>query len=134
MRQVLWPKYLLGGFFSRGGGGIAGDVEEGRAGVMRGMLGRWPDADDVLRGGMSEGLRDWDLWYVDFTFTQNIQRACANVHVIRGPLLFSLLLAFLLSRGARDEQKSAVFSGVFAITWIGKAAVTTQIRLLGGHV
>ncbi|KAF2673588.1 Yip1-domain-containing protein [Microthyrium microscopicum] len=114
MRQVLWPKYLLGGILVRGGGGIAGDAEEGRAtGGVRGAFGRWPDADDVLRGGMSEGLRDWDLW---------------------GPLLFSLLLAFLLSRGARDDQKAAVFSGVFAMTWIGKAVVTTQIRLLGGHV
>ena len=26
-----------------------------------GLVGRWPDADVVLQGGMSEGLRDWDL-------------------------------------------------------------------------
>jgi hypothetical protein len=26
-------------------------------------VGRWPDADVVLQGGMSEGLRNWDLWY-----------------------------------------------------------------------
>jgi hypothetical protein len=31
---------------------------------LRGLVGRWPDADVVLQGGMSEGLRDWDLWYV----------------------------------------------------------------------
>ena len=31
---------------------------------LRGIVGRWPDADAVLQGGMSEGLRDWDLWYV----------------------------------------------------------------------
>jgi len=68
MRQVLWPKYLLGGMLGRGGGiggaergegnSLAGGVES-----LRGIVGRWPDADAVLQGGMSEGLRDWDLWY-----------------------------------------------------------------------
>ena len=65
MRQVLWPKYLLGGMLLRGGGGIAGEQERGEAGLggqMRGLLGRWPDADTVLQANMSEGLRDWDLW------------------------------------------------------------------------
>lgn len=65
MRQVLWPKYLLGGFLQRGGG--LGGAERGEgdslAGGLRGIAGRWPDADVVLQGGMSEGLRDWDLWY-----------------------------------------------------------------------
>lgn len=65
MRQVLWPKYLLGGFLQRGGG--LGGAERGEgdslAGGFRGIAGRWPDADVVLQGGMSEGLRDWDLWY-----------------------------------------------------------------------
>ncbi|KMU75179.1 LOW QUALITY PROTEIN: Yip1 domain containing protein [Coccidioides immitis RMSCC 3703] len=68
MKQVLWPKYLLGGMLQRGGGGIAGTAERGEstgfgnglAGVS-GLVGRWPDADAVLQGGMSEGLRDWDL-------------------------------------------------------------------------
>lgn len=71
MRQVLWPKYLLGGMLQRGGGGIAGSAEQGEAtgfgngfSGIRGMVGRWPDADVVLQGGMSEGLRNWDLWYV----------------------------------------------------------------------
>lgn len=70
MRQVLWPKYLLGGFLQRRGGGI-GAAERGEAsgfgsggGRWRDLIGRWPDADVVLQGGMSEGLRDWDLWYV----------------------------------------------------------------------
>ena len=72
MRQVLWPKFLLGGVLVRRGGGLAGDEEErgesGRdrfAGFGSGAnqwLGRWPDADDVLQGSLSEGLRDWDLW------------------------------------------------------------------------
>lgn len=71
MRQVLWPKYLLGGMLQRGGGGIAGSAEQGEAmgfgngfSGLRGMVGRWPDADVVLQGGMSEGLRNWDLWSV----------------------------------------------------------------------
>ena len=64
MRQVLWPKYLLGGILQRGGG--IGGAERGEgdslAGGFRGIAGRWPDAEVVLQGGMSEGLRDWDLW------------------------------------------------------------------------
>lgn len=67
MRQVLWPKYLLGGMLQRGGGIGAAERGEGGgsgAGGLRGLVGRWPDADVVLQGGMSEGLRDWDLWYV----------------------------------------------------------------------
>jgi protein YIPF6 len=65
LRLVLWPKYLLGGLLLRRGGGIAGDAEAGVAGGG-GVLGRWPDADTVLQANMSEGLRDWDLWYVDW--------------------------------------------------------------------
>ena len=64
MKQVLWPKYLLGGMLQRGGG--IGGAERGEAGGfgggIRDFVGRWPDADVVLQGGMSEGLRDWDLW------------------------------------------------------------------------
>lgn len=66
VHQVLYPKYLLGGIMQRGGGGI-GDAERGEATgfgrSIRGLVGRWPDAEVVLQGGMSEGLRDWDLWY-----------------------------------------------------------------------
>ena len=64
MRQVLWPKYLLGGILQSGGGIGAAERGEGNnfAGGLRGIAGRWPDADVVLQGGMSEGLRDWDLW------------------------------------------------------------------------
>lgn len=69
MYQVLYPKYLLGGMLIRGGGGIAGEAERGEhtgisAGAVRDILGRWPDADTVLQANMSEGMRDWDLWYV----------------------------------------------------------------------
>ncbi|EKV09625.1 hypothetical protein PDIG_29440 [Penicillium digitatum PHI26] len=65
MRQVLWPKYLLGGMMQRGGSGTADSEQGGVSGFggnIRGLVGRWPDADVVLQGGMSEGLRDWDLW------------------------------------------------------------------------
>ncbi|KAJ5133382.1 hypothetical protein N7448_001589 [Penicillium atrosanguineum] len=115
MRQVLYPKYLLGGILQRGGGGIS-DAERGEATGfgrnLRGFVGRWPDADVVLQGGMSEGLRDWDLW---------------------GPLIFCLVLSLFLSM-AHGDQSSLVFSGVFCIVWIGEAAVTLQIKLLGGKI
>ncbi|KAK3691176.1 hypothetical protein LTR37_018831 [Vermiconidia calcicola] len=122
MKQVLYPKYLFGGVMN-GGAGIAGDQDgeneglvggaAGTLGHIRSVVGRWPDADAVLQGGMSEGLRDWDLW---------------------GPLLFCLLLSFLLSWNARDDQRSLVFSGVFAMIWIAEAVVTLQIKLLGGNI
>jgi len=66
MKQVLWPKYLLGGMLRRGGGIAAAErgEMEGFGRGLRGMVGRWPDADGILQGGMSEGLRDWDLWFV----------------------------------------------------------------------
>jgi hypothetical protein len=83
MKLVLWPKYLLGGMLMRDGGGI-GAEERGEAAQslmggegnvtdrLRGIVGRWPDADVVLQGGMSEGLRDWDLWYED-SFVERTQ-------------------------------------------------------------
>lgn len=67
MRQVLWPKYLLGGIMTRGGSGLGDEESAGSSGFgrnLRGIVGRWPDADVVLQGGMTEGLRDWDLWFV----------------------------------------------------------------------
>ncbi|KAK1148619.1 hypothetical protein N8T08_008504 [Aspergillus melleus] len=116
LRQVLWPKYLMGGMLQRGGGGI-GAAERGEAtgfgGGLRNIAGRWPDADMVLQGGMSEGLRDWDLW---------------------GPLIFCLLLSMFLAVRASDDQSDLVFSGVFSIVWIGEAVVTLQIKLLGGNI
>lgn len=98
------------------GGGI-GAAERGEAeslsGGIRNLAGRWPDADVILQGGMSEGLRDWDLW---------------------GPLIFCLLLSLFLSWRAQDKQKDLVFSGVFTMVWIGEAVVTLQIKLLGGNM
>ncbi|KAI1961931.1 hypothetical protein LOZ58_003008 [Ophidiomyces ophidiicola] len=92
MRQVLWPKYLLGGMLNRGGGGIGGAAERGEAtgfgnglvGGVRGLVGRWPDADVVLQGGMSEGLRDWDLWFVKSSGAINILLVIEYVYVHGG--------------------------------------------------
>ena len=48
-------------------GGLGG-LERGEGGSLvgglRGIAGRIPDADALLQGGMSEELRNWDLWYV----------------------------------------------------------------------
>lgn len=56
------------------------------------------------------------------------------MRLLRGPLLFCLLLSFLLSINAREDQRSLVFSGVFATIWLGEAIVTLQIKLLGGNM
>lgn len=121
MREVLYPKYLFGGsmlenttsfrsaYENLRGVGINGAREE-----LMGLAGRAVDPEALLsQNHMSEGLRDWDLW---------------------GPLIFCLLLSLLLSFNARPDQKSAVFSGVFALVWIGEAVVTLQIKLLGGNM
>lgn len=131
IRQVLWPKYLLGGILQRGNG--MGRIESGELGgvaeAMRGIAGRWPDADVVLQGGMSEGLRDWDLWQVHMN-------SCSygGLTLPRGPLIFSLLLSLLLSMTASTNQRTSVFSGIFALVWVGEAVVTMQIKLLGGNM
>lgn len=100
---------LRGAYESIRGAGLSGAREE-----LVGLAGRAMDADHLLaQGNMSEGVRDWDLW---------------------GPLVFCLLLSLLLSFNAMKEQKSLVFSGVFALVWIGEAVVTVQIKLLGGNM
>lgn len=120
MREVLYPKYLFGGSMIDSHGlrgaysqfrenGIQGAREE-----LRGMIGRVTDVEGLTQGNaMSEGLRDWDLW---------------------GPLVFCLGLSLLLSFRARGDQMSKVFSGVFAMVWLGEAVVTVQIKLLGGNM
>lgn len=120
LREVLYPRYLLGGtmFDSEGGlrgaysnirgAGISGTREE-----LTGLASRMVDAEALLQSNMTPGLRDWDLW---------------------GPLIFCLLLSLLLSFTARGDQRDAVFSGVFAMIWLGEAVVTLQIKLLGGNM
>jgi hypothetical protein len=100
---------IRGAYESIRGAGLSGAREE-----LVGFAGRAMDADVLLaQGNMSEGLRDWDLW---------------------GPLVFCLLLSLLLSFNALEDQKGLVFSGVFAMVWIGEAVVTMQIKLLGGNM
>ncbi|EQK97828.1 hypothetical protein G6O67_000338 [Ophiocordyceps sinensis] len=122
LREVLYPRYLLGGtmFDSEGGlrgaysnirsAGISGTREE-----LTGLASRVMDAEALLQSNKSPGLRDWDLW---------------------GPLIFCLLLSLLLSftNKAPPDQRDAVFSGVFAMIWLGEAVVTLQIKLLGGNI
>jgi len=80
---------------------------------VRNLAGRAIDADNLLsQSNMSPGLRDWDLW---------------------GPLVFCLMLSMLLSFRA-EKDPSAVFSGIFAMIWLGEAVVTVQIKLLGGNI
>ncbi|KAJ9636018.1 hypothetical protein H2204_005515 [Knufia peltigerae] len=112
MKQVLWPKYLLGGILQRQGSGMGDAESQGFGRDLRGLVGRWPDADGILQGGMSDGLRDWDLW---------------------GPLIFCLLLSVFLSMH-KEGQSDLIFSGVFSLVWIGEAVVTLQIKLLGGNI
>jgi hypothetical protein len=121
MREVLYPKYLFGGSMIAEAGSVRGAYtnlrEAGLQGAREelvGFAGRALDADHLLAsGGMSEGLRDWDLW---------------------GPLLFCLLLSMLLSIRAKEDQANLVFSGVFAMVWLGEVLVTLQIKLLGGNM
>ncbi|KAK0750984.1 hypothetical protein B0T18DRAFT_361132 [Schizothecium vesticola] len=103
MREVLYPRYLLGG-------------DMGSTTSFSELAGRFGNVDvDALLGQnhMTPGLRDWDLW---------------------GPLLFCLALSALLSVRSREEQRGVVFSGVFAMVWVGEAVVTMQIKLLGGNI
>ncbi|KAJ8064207.1 hypothetical protein OCU04_006556 [Sclerotinia nivalis] len=120
MREVLYPKYLFGGSMidSHGLRGAYSQFREsgmqGAREELRGMIGRVTDVEGLTQGNaMSEGLRDWDLW---------------------GPLVFCLGLSLLLSFRARGDQMSKVFSGVFAMVWLGEAVVTVQIKLLGGNI
>lgn len=121
MREVLWPRYLFGGTMFESGEGLRGAYANLRgAGLsgardeLAGLAGRVMDPEALLnQNNMSPGLRDWDMW---------------------GPLIFCLLLSLLLSFSAKDDQKDVVFSGVFAMVWIGEAVVTLQIKLLGGNI
>ncbi|KAI1499342.1 Yip1 domain-containing protein [Biscogniauxia marginata] len=126
MREVLWPRYLLGGSMLfenprgayanlvRGGGGGGAGLAAAAREELQSLAGRVMDPEALLsQNNMSPGLRDWDMW---------------------GPLIFCLLLSLLLSFRAKGDQRDVVFSGVFAIVWIGEAVVTLQIKLLGGNV
>ncbi|KAK3897308.1 hypothetical protein C8A05DRAFT_19904 [Staphylotrichum tortipilum] len=118
LRDVLYPRHLFSAwgvapaYSGLRSGGLAGAREE-----LVGLAGRVMDAESLLGSGGSReeggGLRDWDLW---------------------GPLVFCLLLSSLLCLKSREKQREVVFSGVFAMVWVGMAVVTVQIRLLGGNI
>ncbi|PHH68653.1 hypothetical protein CDD83_6019 [Cordyceps sp. RAO-2017] len=120
LREVLYPSYLLDGTIFEPTGGLRGTYSNLRgAGIagtreeLTGLASRVVDTEALLQCNISHSLRDWDLW---------------------GPLIFCLLLSLLLSFTARPHQKDAVFSGVFALVWLGEAVVTLQIKLLGGNI
>lgn len=118
LREVLYPRHLLasllGGDADGGLGGAYARLREGGLAGARDAAGRVLDPEALVSGeNAARGLREWDLW---------------------GPLVFCLLLSLLLSFNAREMQKEAVFSGVFAIVWIGETVVTLQIKLLGGNM
>ncbi|KAI2467116.1 Yip1-domain-containing protein [Annulohypoxylon bovei var. microspora] len=121
MREVLYPRYLFGGTMFESADGLRGAYANLRGAGISGardelssLAGRVMDPESLLnQNNMSPGLRNWDMW---------------------GPLIFCLLLALFLSLRGKDEQKDIVFSGVFAIVWIGEAVVTLQIKLLGGNI
>jgi protein YIPF6 len=120
MREVLYPKYIFGGSMIDNTTSLRGAYESirtagftGARDEVRNLAGRAIDADNLLsQSNMSPGLRDWDLW---------------------GPLVFCLMLSMLLSFRA-EKDPSAVFSGIFAMIWLGEAVVTVQIKLLGGNM
>lgn len=123
MRQVLWPKYLLGGLLQRGGG--IGGAERGEgdslAGGMnvagvRDLIGRWPDAETVLQGGMSEGLRDWDLWY-ELAVVMRWQTRCADT-LSTGALCCSVSYSASSSRSTR-KTTSAAWCSLVCSPWSG---------------
>jgi protein YIPF6 len=121
LREVLYPRYLLGGTMFESADGLRGAYANLRGAGLAGardeltsLAGRVMDPEALLsQNNMSPGLRDWDMW---------------------GPLIFCLLLSLLLSFNAGAEQQEIVFSGVFAMIWIGEAVVTLQIKLLGGNM
>ncbi|KAF3007119.1 hypothetical protein G7054_g11549 [Neopestalotiopsis clavispora] len=121
MREVLYPKYLFGGTMFESSEGIRGAYANLRGAGFNGareelqsLAGRFVDSEALLnQNNMTPGLRDWDMW---------------------GPLIFCLMLSMLLSYRAQSDQKDIVFSGVFAMVWIGEAVVTLQIKLLGGNI
>lgn len=53
----------MGGMLMRNRGGVEGGEGGSASDGMRRLMGQWPNPEMVLEGGMSEGLRNWDLWY-----------------------------------------------------------------------
>lgn len=111
LREVLYPRHLFGGAAPTSLRGAYASLAE-RALDAESLLGLTATTDQQHQQHAG-ALRDWDMW---------------------GPLIFCLLLSTLLCLRSREKQREIVFSGVFAIVWIGMAVVTLQIKLLGGNM
>ena len=108
MKQVLWPKYLLGGMLTRRGAGTD-EESQGFGRDLRGLVGRWPDADGLLEGGLSEGLRDWDLWYV-VSCGIWLRRDVVLIDVLQGTANFlSVVEHVLVVQGEQGSSGSGLF-------------------------
>ena len=79
-----------------------GDEEsQGFGRDLRGLVGRWPDADGILQGGLSEGLKDWDLWYVLASWGFML----LDTNVVLGVLLSSVCCSVCSCRCARVSSR-----------------------------
>lgn len=119
LREVLYPRHLFGGAAPTSLRGAYASLAE-RALDAESLLGLTATTTTATTATTDQqhqqhagALRDWDMW---------------------GPLIFCLLLSTLLCLRSREKQREIVFSGVFAIVWIGMAVVTLQIKLLGGNM
>jgi hypothetical protein len=58
-------------------------------------------------------IRQWDLW---------------------GPLFYTLLLSFFLSKSKDSNEMSKTFVLVFVLMWVGGVVITINTILLGAHM
>ena len=58
-------------------------------------------------------LKQWDLW---------------------GPLFYTLLLSFFLSKSKDSNEMSKTFVLVFVLMWVGGVVITINTILLGAHM
>lgn len=84
----------------RSGNGTADVENQGFGRDLRGLVGSWPDTDGILQGAMSEGLRDWDLWYVFFEYEDD-ERITMLTRLLAGDHLCSVFYSVCFCRSAR---------------------------------
>ena len=61
----------------------------------------------------NSNLKQWDLW---------------------GPLFYTLLLSFFLSKSKDSNEMSKTFVLVFVLMWVGGVVITINTILLGAHM
>ena len=61
----------------------------------------------------NSNLKQWDLW---------------------GPLFYTLLLSFFLSKSKDSNEMSKTFVLVFVLMWVGGLVITINTILLGAHM